>query len=166
MRHPDLNDYNRGYEVLRSQIFEEGGPPDLKEGIYLGEDLPLDHPYVKGKKFNCGPNLYPGTIDDPEGFKMVVDTYFQTLLGVAKDILRALSLTLDLPEDWFDGFTNGGIAILRMLHYPPQTADSDALERGIGAHTDFGPLRTNFDRLTKYYILTNIRRRCHPSNAR
>lgn len=132
------NDYNRGYEVFRSQVFEESGRPDLKEGIYLGDDLPPSHPYVISKKFNCGPNQYPETISDPAEFKTVVDTYFHTILSMAKDILRALALTLDLPEDWFAGFTTGGVGTLRMLHYPSQPVDADALERGIGAHTDFG----------------------------
>lgn len=48
-------------------------------------------------------------------------------------------MTLDLPSTYFEDFTDGAVATMRLLHYPPQARDSDErLSRGIGAHTDFG----------------------------
>lgn len=47
--------------------------------------------------------------------------------------------TLYLDANYFADFTEGAVATLRYLHYPPQPKDSDEkLSRGIGAHTDFG----------------------------
>ena len=60
------NPHNRGYEPLRSQSFEKGSAGDLKEGFYLGRNLPNDHPAAVGRKFNMGPNQYPESVGNPE----------------------------------------------------------------------------------------------------
>lgn len=63
------------------------------------------------------------------------------MVALAKDILKVLALTLDLEENWFDEFTEGAVATMRLLHYPSQPPDSpQKLTRGIGAHTDFGTI--------------------------
>jgi isopenicillin N synthase-like dioxygenase len=54
-------------------------------------------------------------------------------------LLAVLELSLELAENYFNGFTSGTVATMCLMHYPPQPADSDEkLSRGIGAHTDFG----------------------------
>jgi isopenicillin N synthase-like dioxygenase len=53
--------------------------------------------------------------------------------------LSVVAQTLYLDAGYFSAFTDGAVATLRYLHYPPQPKDSDEkLSRGIGAHTDFG----------------------------
>lgn len=141
--HQDLNTWNRGYELLGSQILEPGTSPDLKEGFYIGEDLPTTHPYFIQKKLNSGPNVYPTTLSPSpitvSEFKETTTSYYNIVVSLAKDILKVLALILDLDENWFDGFTTDAVATMRLLHYPPQQKDSDEkLARGIGAHTDFG----------------------------
>jgi isopenicillin N synthase-like dioxygenase len=65
--------------------------------------------------------------------------YYHAMRILAKDVLTVLAQTLDLDARYFEKFTQGAVATLRYLHYPPQPADSDEkLSRGIGAHTDFG----------------------------
>ncbi|KAL1857219.1 hypothetical protein Plec18170_003335 [Paecilomyces lecythidis] len=133
------NTWNRGYELLRSQILEEGTNPELKEGFYIGDEISTDHPYFVQKKLNSGPNQWPQSVRDPEDFKNTANAYYRAAFELAKDILRVLALTLDQDESFFDGFANGALATMRLLHYPPQPKDSDEkLSRGIGAHQDFG----------------------------
>ncbi|KPM41140.1 hypothetical protein AK830_g5389 [Neonectria ditissima] len=136
----DLNltkDY-RGYERLRAQNFENRVQGDLKEGYYFGLDLPKDHPSVLAKKFSLGPNKYPKQVKDPQGFQDRIDSYFNEMLEMAQRIFRLLCKTLDVDDEWLSEYFNTPIATLRLLHYPPQPPSASELERGIGAHTDFG----------------------------
>ncbi|KAF2498899.1 Clavaminate synthase-like protein, partial [Lophium mytilinum] len=133
------NTWNRGYELLRSQILEEGTQPELKEGFYVGDDIPKTHPYFVNKRLNSGPNVWPAGLAGVDDFKATTQAYYYAAVALAKDILEVLALTLDLPEDFFREYAEGAVATMRLLHYPPQQSDSDAkLARGIGAHTDFG----------------------------
>lgn len=135
------NTWNRGYELMESQILEEGTLPELKEGFYIGDEISKEHPYFVQKKLNSGPNMWPpeDVLPDVADFKATALDYYSQVVSLAKDILKVLALTLDLEEGWFDDFAKEAIATMRLLHYPSQPPDSPAkLTRGIGAHTDFG----------------------------
>ncbi|KAI8652159.1 Fe2OG dioxygenase domain-containing protein [Fusarium sp. Ph1] len=138
----DKTTWNRGYEMLRSQILEEGTQPELKEGFYIGDDIPKTHPYFVNKKLNSGPNQWPEALgDDLADFKSYSMEYYHSTLKLASDLMRVLALSLDLEETYFSRFLDGAVATMRLLHYPSQPADADEkLTRGIGAHTDFGAI--------------------------
>lgn len=122
-------------------MLEEGTSPELKEGFYIGADLPTTHPYFLAKKLNSGPNIWPQAVNDEASFKAHCTTYYDAVMSLAEDVLSVLALTLDLPEDYFKEFATDAVATMRLLHYPPQAPDADAkLSRGIGAHTDFGAI--------------------------
>lgn len=81
------------------------------------------------------------TLPDVENFQKVALEYYYKVVDLAKDILKVLAQTLDLEENYFDEFTAGAVATMRLLHYPTQPPDSpQKLTRGIGAHTDFGTI--------------------------
>lgn len=124
-----------GYEPLRAQTLEPGAPPDLKEGYLMGLDLPLDHPVVLRDPTNYGPNQWPDGIAE---FEAVMSAYFQEMLRVSQQVLRALALTLDLAEGYFDAFCDTPVSTLRLLHYPIQPDKPLPDEKGCGAHTDWG----------------------------
>lgn len=94
----------------------------------MGKDLPLDDPYVVARKFGQGPNKYPEELG--EEFRCVTERYHAALTTLAAGILQILARTLDLDENTFSDFCEHPVAVLRLLHYPPQDPDASALERG------------------------------------
>ncbi|MEI9892125.1 MAG: 2-oxoglutarate and iron-dependent oxygenase domain-containing protein [Caulobacteraceae bacterium] len=119
---------NRGYEPLGGQTLEPGTTPDLKEGFYMGVE-------AAPGRFNQGANQWPGELPL---MPVVLTAYHRELTALAERLMTGLALSLGLPEDFFAAFSRDPIAILRLLHYPPQPAASPG--QGAGAHTDFGAL--------------------------
>lgn len=102
---------------------------DLKEAFDYGAEQDTVSPFF-------GPNLMP-TEDFPE-FEVTCDEYYAAMRALARKLVSAFAISLGLDPEYFERKQTNPITIQRLLHYPPQTDDSDAI--GIGAHTDKGIL--------------------------
>jgi isopenicillin N synthase-like dioxygenase len=128
---------NRGYEPMQGQTLEPGAPPDLKEGYYIGPEHGPDDPRVIAGTFNHGSNQWPS---QRPNFRPVMERYRSVLFDLSATLMRGMALSLDLPENYFDGYNKDANGTVRLLHYPPQSPQGDPTQKGAGAHTDFGGL--------------------------
>lgn len=128
---------NRGYEPMQFQTLEAGTPPDLKEGFYIGNELPDEHPRVLAGAFNHGPNQWPASL---QAFRPAMDAVFAALSTAAVALMDPMARSLGLAPGYFDEFCTDPMALLRLLHYPQQPANPQPGEKGCGAHSDWGCL--------------------------
>ena len=85
----------RGYDVLESQSYHVGKPPDLKEGFYVGFDLPMDEARVRAARFFEGVNVWPDTeVLAPAQFRAPVEGCFSGIHALALRLLDLIRQTL------------------------------------------------------------------------
>jgi len=121
---PQRNGVGRGYEGLGLQALDVGRPGDLKEIYHCGPD-----------RKDARPTLWPGGMDS---FKSVLLAYQQVATECCQLLMRAIAVSLTLPENYFAPFYEGADSTLRLLHYPPLGSAPAAGQLRAGAHTDFG----------------------------
>ena len=125
----------RGYVPLFEENIDMGITADLKEAFDFGRALPDNDPDVlAGTPFHAE-NVWPEGLS---GFREAFEDYHQKMLDLSGQLVRAVALSLDLPEDFFGDKMNRAIANLRLLRYPPQTGQIDKAILGLGAHSDYG----------------------------
>jgi polar amino acid transport system ATP-binding protein len=124
----------RGYFPVGNEL--TSGVPDRKEGLYLGSELPADHPLVRAGTPVHGPNLFPSI----DGFRATVLEYIDAVTGLGHRLMAALALSLDLPQDYFaKRYTADPLILFRIFNYPAPT-QSTVGNWGVGEHTDYGLL--------------------------
>jgi isopenicillin N synthase-like dioxygenase len=116
----------RGWFPVAGEL--TSGQPDMKEGLYFGQELPQsDRPMH-------GPNLFPAR---PAGLRAVVLEYIEAVTGLGHTLLRGISLGLGLDEEWFDrNLTADPLVLFRIFHYPPLATGDERWS--VGEHTDYG----------------------------
>ena len=123
----------RGYFPVGGEL--TSGEPDLKEGIYFGEELISTHPAVKAGIPLHGSNLFPSGIPD---FRRTVLDYMDAMTELSHAVMRGVSLSLGLDANYFyDHFTKDPLILFRIFNYPHSTK---ATGWGVGEHTDYGVL--------------------------
>ena len=112
----------RGYTSFGKESAKGRTEGDLKEFWHFGQDLNL--------KTNLK-NVYPENliVKELDNFNKVGALVFLKLEKTAKYVLKALALYLNLEENYFDHFIEGGNSILRAIHYPPISMPPDRAER-------------------------------------
>jgi isopenicillin N synthase-like dioxygenase len=83
-----------------------------------------------------GPNQFPSQVPS---LRPLVLAYIDELTRVGQEVLGAVALSLDMPEDYFAAsYTADPTVLFRIFHYPP--ADPADEGWGVGEHTDYGLL--------------------------
>ena len=121
----------RGYTSKGKEKAKDSKTPDLKEFWQSGQVVEDGDP-VKDE--------YPDNVivEELPRFNEVTREVYKRLEYAGKHLLRAISVYLKLPENYFDDKVNNGNSILRAIHYFP-IEDPDALPGDAvraGAHED------------------------------
>ncbi len=102
----------RGYIGKGKEHAKGRNTGDLKEFYHVGQEV-LDNDPIK-KEYPD--NVWPAEI--PE-FKEIALEVYGRLQKTGVQMLRAIALYLNLPEDYFDAKVHHGNSILRPIHYFP-----------------------------------------------
>jgi isopenicillin N synthase-like dioxygenase len=102
----------RGYIGKGKEHAKGRNTGDLKEFYHLGQEV-LDNDPIK-KEYPD--NVWPAEL--PEFEAIALDVY-KRLEKTGIQLLRAIALYLNLPEDYFDAKVHHGNSILRPIHYFP-----------------------------------------------
>lgn len=104
----------RGYFPVGGEL--TSGRPDLKEGLYFGEELAPADAGVQASLPLHGANLFP----DLPGFRGAVLDYMTELTGLGHHLMSAVARGLNLGDHYFfDHFTGHPTRLFRMFNYPP-----------------------------------------------
>ncbi|THD58955.1 2-oxoglutarate and iron-dependent oxygenase domain-containing protein [Phenylobacterium sp.] len=128
----------RGYFPLGGEL--TSGRPDLKEGLYLGTELPPDDPRVRAGLPLHGANLWPPELP---GLRAAANAYMAAATTAAAVLMQGVSLSLGLDADFFARtYTGDPTVLFRIFHYPASgPAGTDWRGSwGVGEHTDYGLL--------------------------
>lgn len=128
------SEHHRGYGGIATEQLDPTKPSDLKETFDMGFHMPDDQPEVLAGKPLRGPNRHP----QQAGWEALMEQHYDDMQELAKTLLRAMTIALDIERDFFDVRFNEPISVLRMIHYPPRHTASSAEQQGAGAHTDYG----------------------------
>ncbi|KAF2072594.1 hypothetical protein CYY_006091 [Polysphondylium violaceum] len=125
------------------------GAVDYKEGVYIDTHKPTD------LKENFNQSLFPTAEEEIEfnivGFQNIIETYISKLKELGQIIVEAISISLQLPSNFFyEKYTNNPFLMLGLLHYPSfhdivnnELEPDETLKKekfGVGPHTDQGIL--------------------------
>jgi isopenicillin N synthase-like dioxygenase len=137
---PASPEFNRGYTPPRAERLSLSlgvdSPADLFEAFDVGRSTE-DFPGLRLDELQYAPNLWPLR---PETFEPGVMAWFQEAARVAREITAVMAVALGLAPDFFAGYQDHALEVLRMNNY--RTPDGETrLEEGhvgMGEHTDYG----------------------------
>ena len=122
----------RGYFPVGGEL--TSGKPDLKQGLYFGEELGGDDPRVRAGLALHGPNLFP---DEVPELKPAVLRFIDEATRSAHAIMEGVALSLGLNAQYFRRtYTADPTLLFRVFEYPASDGDG----WGVGEHTDYGLL--------------------------
>ncbi|KAG6900317.1 hypothetical protein C0993_012749 [Termitomyces sp. T159_Od127] len=130
----------KGYSPLLSGNNNPDNAGDLQEGFEFGWEPinPVTHENDEKSGAMAGANVWPSEL--PELREKVLN-YYHAAVNLGKFLFPLFALALNLPSTFFNDkvsfVTQNSAALMKLLHYPPQTGAFDERVIGIGAHTDW-----------------------------
>mgnify|MGYP001245390963 CR=1 FL=1 len=120
----------RGYVGKKQENAKGSSQGDLKEFYHIGQVLETE----KLMKYDYPENVWP---DEIKELKKVCEEVYQALEKTGVVLLRAISLFLNIEENYFDNKVIEGNSILRAIHYFPLMPE-DVVDGSVraGAHGD------------------------------
>ncbi len=119
----------RGWFPLGDEL--TSGVPDLKEGYYFGQELPVDQRPLHG------PNQWPAR---PTTLAPVVTKWMLDMEALGQRVLALMAEGLGLAPTFFaDELTASPTPLFRIFRYPPHP-DGAADRWGVAEHSDYGLL--------------------------
>lgn len=119
----------RGYTPFGTESAKGNENADQKEFWHTGRALPEGHALRALMKDTP-------TVPELSHFDAATRDFFDAMDVFGRQLLCAVALHLELPENWFEDRVKYGNSILRLLHYPPQDNPPPAGTVRAGAHED------------------------------
>ncbi|SMO37767.1 isopenicillin N synthase family dioxygenase [Solitalea koreensis] len=121
----------RGYTSKGREKAKDAKVPDLKEFWQIGQ-------FIEGEELSK--DDYPDNllVNELPHFNQVTKEVYKKLEVAGKELLKAIAVYLNLPENYFEQKVWNGNSILRCIHYFP-IEDPDAISADTvraGAHED------------------------------
>jgi isopenicillin N synthase-like dioxygenase len=105
----------RGYTPFGKETALGETVPDLKEFWHHGPVV--DDTYDRRIMKNIN-------VDEIKEFNKVFDNLFVEMNNLGSALLKSISLSLELPSDFFEKSTSKGNSLLRLIHYPPSNNEN------------------------------------------
>jgi isopenicillin N synthase-like dioxygenase len=119
----------RGWFPLGDEL--TSGVPDLKEGFYVGRELPPSPLPLHG------PNVWP---DEVPELRHAVTRWMSAMERLGQQVLAAMAVGLGLDAEWFvRALTTDPTVLFRIFRYPPHPDGADD-RWGVAEHSDYGLL--------------------------
>lgn len=126
----------RGYFPVGGEL--TSGKPDLKEGVYFGEELGADDARVAANWPMHGANLSSA---HAPALLPAARAYMAACAHAAHALMEGIALSLGLDARYFaDAYTARPTMLFRIFRYPPDKLEGDDSQWGVGEHTDYGLL--------------------------
>ena len=112
----------RGYTGFGKEHAKNRKVGDLKEFFHVGQELPTRHPLTTVYP----DNIWPEELPELRHYAL---SFYRELERVARNMLEALALHMDLRPSFFSDMIKDGNSVLRAIHYPPldDSAHPDAI---------------------------------------
>jgi isopenicillin N synthase-like dioxygenase len=121
----------RGYTPFGTEAAKDANAVDLKEFWHVGRELPAGHPF----QAYMAANLWPTEVAE---FRDALLALFAAFDSAGLRLLEAIARYLGVAPAYFADKVAEGNSVLRLLHYPPVSADAPGIRAG--AHEDINAI--------------------------